>query len=104
MDVGNLSVNQPAHEDIRRIAYDSGRAKDRPALCVSPPTAADRFPGNGISQGRNGTLTALQDDPVLRYECERFIVGYAATHPVHLTCLYWRGKSCSISNLSAPGP
>jgi len=72
MDVGNLSAQQTAHEDLIAISYGVRCPEDCAPLLVSPPTAVYRLAGYGFGQSRSGSSTSFQYDTVLFNEPYRF--------------------------------
>jgi hypothetical protein len=48
MNVGNLSAQQTAHEDLIAIAYGASCTEDCAPLLVSPPTAVYPLAGYGF--------------------------------------------------------
>src|SRR5262245_2293435 len=73
MDIGNLAVDQLAHEHVRALTYCSSGPKNCPPFGVAPPAPSDRCARNCLGKTRNRAARRLQDDPVAFNEVDSFL-------------------------------
>src|SRR5688572_21372855 len=65
MHVGDLSVDQTAHQHIAAVSHRARQSKNQLSLWVPPPAAFDHRAGDRIRKTWRLTARGLQDDAVI---------------------------------------
>ncbi len=74
MDKRHLTIHEPADENVFGVPYFLKSGENLLTFRVRPPTAFNRFIGNGFSHSGNGTFGSNQNHPVFFYKCQCLIL------------------------------
>lgn len=65
VDIGNLAVDQTAHEDILTASYQARGLKNFLTVRMRPPVSVNGTSGYSLRQIWNGPLSTFQNDSML---------------------------------------